>query len=181
MSEPITKELRKYIADFPVIGNFGEERRKTYLRSLCSVADHIDEAHDNLTFKEYAHGVADEKDHILGLSNEELENGCGLVRLPVDADGEPIRCGESVIYSECTYKVKHMNLYYDGWMVAIGRGFEVDPEKIHHYKPTPAKRIREILDNLDYDDTVKEQPEPLLTIEERDALYAIADELEKAK
>lgn len=177
MSEPITKELRKYIDDFPASGHLVDGWVRSYVQSLRPIADRIDEAHENAYREQVDSAESAAWESVTGADDEELERH-GMVRLPLDADGEPIKCGESVIYSECTYKVKHMNLYYDGWMVAIGRGFEVDPEKIHHYKPTPAERIREILDNLDYDDTVREQPEPLLTIEERDKLYAIADELE---
>lgn len=145
MSEPITRELREFIDDFPTNGNFGEEWGKAYVRSLRSVADRIDEAYENAYREQVDSAENAAWESVMNADDEELERH-GLVRLPVDADGEIIRPEDVVALPDGTSSMVFQLLYLcDGWVVRAGNIHHSDlylPKKLHHHKATPAKRIR---------------------------------------
>ena len=91
-----------------------------------------------------------ELDRVLG----EQENRDGWVELPKDADGVPIRVGDTVEYVDDTLaprNVTSINLAGDGWWVYIN-GLGRRPDKYRHVTPDTWERIIE--DALDgYHDT----------------------------
>lgn len=169
----ITRELREW-AD-------SAELRVSAYNAVHRIADRIDEAHANATQRAYWSSLEGAAEYF---TDEDLA-AHGLVRLPVGADGEVIRPGDVLesteMESDTALTAKTLVLGDGGWGVSAEMVESCHPHYFRHHKPTPAERIRKILDNLDYDNTVKEQPEPLLTIQERDELYSIANELEGAR
>ena len=163
MSEytPITTDIRLLLGCFTKLTDF--ERDK--FTQLC---DAIDAVHAQLERENAA--LKAELDRVLG--EQEDRSGCiyydherhycschdidtdGLVELPKDADGVPIRVGDTVEYVDDTLaprNVTSINLAGDGWWVYIN-GLGRRPGKYRHSQPDTWERIIE--DALDgYHDT----------------------------
>ena len=112
---------------------------------LC---DSIDAIHAQLERENES--LKAELDRVLG----EQENRDGWVELPKDADGVPIRVGDTVEYVDDTLaprNVTSINLAGDGWWVYIN-GLGCRPDRYRHVTPDTWERIIE--DALDgYHDT----------------------------
>ena len=100
--------------------------------------------------KGYDEGFASADD--LAAQHEDAMAGHGWVRLPVDAEGVPIRIGERVqLVGNDPSTVSHMSLADDGWRVyvkydgGIGTG-SGEPKRIrHHHAPTVEDVLREFV------------------------------------
>ena len=123
--EPITAELRMSMTHMdghriPMVElGMGEFMR------LC---DEIDAVHAQLERENDALRASAEQDHD------------GWIRLPLDADGVPIRVGDEVVdeldESTAPRKVTSIHLANDGWWVYIG-GVGRRPDRYsHHHDPT---------------------------------------------
>ena len=100
--------------------------------------------------KGYDEGFASADD--LAAQHEDAMAGHGWVRLPVDAEGVPIRIGERVqLVGNDPSTVSHMSLADDGWRVyvkydgGIGTG-SGEPKRIrHHHALTVEDVLREFV------------------------------------
>lgn len=126
MSEytPITTDMRLLLGCFTGLTDF--ERGK--FTQLC---DAIDAVHAQLERENES--LKAELDRVLG----EQENRDGWVELPKDADGVPIRVGDTVECVDDTLaprNVTSINLAGDGWWVYIN-GIGRRPDKYRHVTP----------------------------------------------
>ena len=125
----ITDELRKWAQICGI----------KYDSKLYEIADNIDAAHR----------AALEK---LAAQVDESEDG--WVRLPVDADGVPIRVGDVVEWVDepnVSRVVSSIQLAEDGWWVYVG-GTGRRPDKYrHHHEPTVEDVLREFAREIDAD------------------------------
>ena len=126
----ITDELREWAHGFN-----GPWRRNEEM--LLAIADRIDEAHESACAEAYGDGV---------MSVPIALDESAWVKLPVDADGEPIHIGD-VMDGTCP-SGKHVN----GTVSAIGDGvfwlsnvqFSLKPDYMHHYHaPTVEDVLRD--------------------------------------
>ena len=117
---------------------------------LC---DTIDAVHAQL--KRENESLRRELDRVLG----EQEDREGWVRLPVDADGEPIHVGDELVADELvadgcvTFTVDCDSLYSWGWRI-VGDGHDADgnsctahtyPELCHHVSDTWERIIKDAI------------------------------------
>lgn len=131
----ITDELREWCVDRVFMGNGYAE--------VLGIADRIDTEHRSALEK-------------LAAQVDESEDG--WVRLPLDADGVPIRVGERVqLIGNDPSTVSHMSLADDGWRVHVkydgglwtGSG---EPSRIrHHCAQTVEDVLREFAREIDAD------------------------------
>ena len=133
----ITDELREY-------ANIATDRDIYAGARLCKIADRIDREHRMAMEK-----VAAEVD-ALPMTDESMAEH-GWVRLPVDADGVPIRIGERVQrIGNDPSTVSHMSLADDGWRVYVKYDGELGtgsgkPKYIRHYH---APTVEDVLDEF---------------------------------
>lgn len=161
-----TDDLRNYLDGCP-----DSALALSHKRKLWNIADRIDEAHRAECDMNYSAGFS------MGISPKEMTDEdlaeLGLVRLPVDEDGEVWHSGDMAMESGRIDTVSKLVLGVDGWALALTSTvglFEADV--LRHHKPTPAERIRAVAEQVLNADTSQAR------IEANDALYAIADELE---
>ena len=130
--ESITDELRKWGYGF--CGDTHDV--------VTAIADRIDAEYERVR-----------AESIIDMTDESMAEH-GWVRLPVDADGVPIRVGDTVEYVDDTLaprNVTSINLAGDGWWVYIN-GVGRQPDMYRHVTPDTWERIIE--DALDgYHDT----------------------------
>ena len=108
-------------------------------KALLAIADRIDAAHKR--------AVMSTMNDALHHANDESMAELGWVRLPKDADGEPIHIGD-VMDGTCP-SGKHVN----GTVSAIGDGvfwlsnvqFSLKPEYMHHHEPTVEDVLRQVI------------------------------------
>lgn len=122
----ITDELREWYKDRLFMGNGWAE--------IDAIADRIDAEHER--------GMADAE---LGASPTEAQlSELGYAKLPVDADGVPIRVGDEVAEGDDEFEVRALTLYdRDSWDVLDRLGVSFSPLNLHHVKPDSWERIIE--------------------------------------
>lgn len=127
----ITDELREWarnrVAEFSIGGVSGND--------LIAIADRIDAAHERMYY-----------DLTIGMEpmDEEHMARDGWVKLPVDADGVPIRVGDELTNgADLPAKVRGMVLDESGWTVSTRelRGYGVLPATLRHVQPDSWVRI----------------------------------------
>lgn len=124
----ITDELREFARG--CAGGMGGD-------ALCHIADRIDAEHEA--------NVSTACRLAAGLDNDALAKR-GYVKLPVDADGVPIRLGDELTNGEdMPAKVRSMMLIEEGWMVSSQPrpGLTVAPNILRHVRPDTWERIIE--------------------------------------
>ena len=146
----ITDELRKYVNQTPV------PKSRTLMEArdrFNAIADRIDAEHekalDELKAKHgqmWLKGYAECHAELLD-GNETLAadlEGCGWVRLPVDADGVPIRVGDEVEEVDCDShgKVYELRMDENEWWV-IAEGICRRPHRYRHHKPPTVEDVLE--------------------------------------
>lgn len=111
----ITDELREYVRHYSVAGSSKD-------KTLTAIADRIDEAH------KHAIAYVDDRD-------PETMAEHGWVKLPVDADGEPLRVGDEIEYPNgARDTVRFATISPIGWAVN-DRGWKPEAMR-HHHPPT---------------------------------------------
>lgn len=128
----ITDELREY-------ANIATDRDSYARARLCKIADRIDERHERAMRESYDSGYASADDWLAQHEDAMAEHG--WIRLPLDADGEPIRVGDELVIFETGEHVRA----YDIELYANGRWLVIDEETMdsihpdmlrHHHAPT---------------------------------------------
>ena len=130
----ITDELRDWIADLYTPNS------RTLKMNGERIADRIDVAHRSALEK-------------LAAQVDESEDG--WVRLPVDADGVPIRPGDELVIFETGEHIRayDVELYDDGrWLVCDDETMDsIHPDRLRHRAPTVEDVLREFARELDAD------------------------------
>ena len=123
----ITDELRECANEYSV---FAQPSR------LLRIADRIDAEHERACKEQFACGA----EHGIGASIEASEyQSRGWMKLPVDADGVPIRVGDRIEYLTGGRDiVRFVTLNGDGWMVNE-RGWK--PCTMRHYTPPTVEDV----------------------------------------
>ena len=130
----ITDELRTWMFDHTV--SCSDNRI-----ALVEIADRIDAEHEKA-----AAGCIhyDPERHYCGVHGDTEH---GWVRLPVDADGVPIRVGDRVQFlGSDPSTVSHMSLASDGWRVYVKYDGDLgtgsgDPNCMRHYTPPTVEDV----------------------------------------
>lgn len=151
----ITDELRDWAHGFT-------EPYKRNEQQLLAIADRIEA--EALSRRNEAYNMGYEAGIDMGFASaddwladhEDAMAEHGWVKLPVDADGEPIHVGERVqLIGNDPSTVSHMSLADDGWRVyvkydgGIGTG-SGEPKRIRHYhEPTVEDVLREFASAYD--------------------------------
>ena len=150
----ITDELRLFAAD-PYTGWVPTDKQQADLRAI---ADRIDERHERALRESYDCGYASADDWLA--QHEDAMADHGWVRLPLDADGEPIRVGDELDglhYEDGTVTGIQYGLAANGTiseLVAVRpHGWDTatwhDPEEYRHYHaPTVEDVLREFADAM---------------------------------
>ena len=126
----ITDELRDFAGGLATLAA---------AREANAIADRIDAEHAKAVERARMDGM-------------DATFGNGWVRLPVDADGVPIRLGDVMEADGDVFNVLSMELFYDGsWSIRndVGNGFEY--WELHHVKPDSWERIIEDAANFALD------------------------------
>ena len=136
----ITDELRLFAAD-PYTGWVPTDKQQADLRAI---ADRIDAEHESACAEAYGNGVMS-----VPIALDER----AWVKLPVDADGVPIRVGD-VMY-DCNesqsekFSVAIMELNKWGWSLLDSYGERNEPGQCHHYHaPTVEDVLREFAEKM---------------------------------
>lgn len=111
---------------------------------VLAIADRIDAEHKRQAAEAFTNGAIDGIDM--------AEHSIEYIKLPVDADGEPIHIGD-VLTDDAEFKsegnVMRLMLEDDGWMVGLGCDGWTKPsihEWHHHHVPTVEDVLREFAD-----------------------------------
>lgn len=147
----ITDELREWAVNHRAELDMGQ----LYPAMIHDIADRIDAAHENGCKEQFVCGA----EHGIGASIEASmiqERGWikatdenmaehGWVRLPLDADGVPIRIGDTVRYDTTgkPFEVKEI-CYMDGYETEVGNGEQygsVMAGCVHHYHPPTVEDV----------------------------------------
>lgn len=123
-------------------------------KSLDAIADRIDAEHERQTSGEYLRGANDGYDQGFASADDWLaqhEDAMvehGWVRLPVDADGAPIRIGDAMALQyetkEKPYVVQSFTWDGEDWYFTCDEGlFNVCGWEHHHAQPTVEDVLRE--------------------------------------
>lgn len=80
--------------------------------------------------------------HLIEEFQEDEGAECECIPLPVDADGEPIRIGDT-LESDTGYRftVERMELREDGWHVINDRSHRVCPDRYLHVEPDTFTKV----------------------------------------
>lgn len=159
--ESITKELREWwVRKFPVMD-------KELHKDFAAIADRIDEAHealrDQLDTSErqkesYREDLLAANRQVHASYNDGFDDGFasaddwyvdheaqlaehGWVRLPVDADGVPIRVGDVMDGNRGT--VTCIRDAGHGWEIVTDHMYSYNPDDLHHHAPTVEDLLRE--------------------------------------
>ena len=132
----ITDELREFAQG--CAGGMGGD-------ALRHIADRIDREHRMAMEK-----VAAEVD-ALPMTDESMAEH-GWIRLPVDADGVPIRPGDELVIFETGEHIRayDVELYDDGrWCVGDYETMDsIHPDRLRHHTPTVEDVLREFADAM---------------------------------
>ena len=122
-----------------------DELRK-WIDSIAWLEDSVTQAHKNIL------AIADRIDERYSVKVERLEKYRAAVdamlkeyiKLPVDADGVPIRVGDKVTRFDCVTveTIESIEFYKDGWWIESDR-CGGKPENIHHVQPDSWEQIIE--------------------------------------
>lgn len=134
VSERVTGELREYVG----------KSKGAFTDHMLAIADRIDAEHER--------GMADA--YLSGTPTDEKLAELGWVRLPVDADGVPIRVGDVMeskgsdfLFDEASFEVRAMRCDECGWEVYDRLGDRYAPSLLrHHHAPTVEDVLREFGD-----------------------------------
>ena len=128
----ITDELRKYVQSWRETPNLMDELDAGDIDGLLgdfiAIADRIDAEHESACAEAYGNGV----------ESVALPDMTAYVKLPVDADGVPIRVGDVLDGYGKTIEVVELRYGHSGW-VLIGRdgnGYADCAAFTHHHEPT---------------------------------------------
>ena len=150
--ESITKELREWFESGYVYKHYGDDDddfKKVIIPwfgwriVIEGMLDRIDEAHERVR-----------AESIIDMTDESMAEH-GWVKLPVDADGVPIRVGDVMECGDGTvFTVERISLYEYGWR-CDGEGIDANgykctahalPDCCHHHRtPTVEDVLREIV------------------------------------
>ena len=121
----ITDELRKWAESDALRAGMS---LRTAREQALAIADRIDEQHENIIY-EYKREYEDFKSY----------RDIAYVKMPVDADGVPIRAGDEVEFFNGNHDhVKILVLRESGWSVNY---LEWDPASLRHHQPDTWERI----------------------------------------
>lgn len=143
----ITDELREYVDQ-----KDGWGMTHTHAKAIAAIADRIDERYSVKVERLEKYRAA-----VCAMLKE-------YVKLPVDADGVPIRVGDSVALGDGTFEVRRLELYdKDSWDVLDRFGGPFSPLNLRHVKSDTWERIIEDAMNayLDDDSTAEHSKEEL--------------------
>lgn len=147
----ITDELREY-------ANIATDRDIYAGARLCKIADRIDAEHraaleklaaqvDESERSGFDQGFASADDWLAQHEDAMAEHG--WIRLPLDADGVPIRVGDELVIFETGEHVRayDIELYADGrWLVIDEETMDsIHPDRLRHYH-TPT--VEDVLDEF---------------------------------
>lgn len=131
----ITDELRECIAT--AIWQYENDTKTAYIPkdTLTAIADRIDERHrrDMATAQQVGYN-----------DGEDAAMRDGWVKLPVDADGVPIRVGDTVTCCDCdTDMVERLMLTHRGWEASFYCTEDewLEPTDLRHVQPDSWERI----------------------------------------
>ena len=129
----ITDELRLFAAD-PYTGWVPTDKQQADLRAM---ADRIDAEHKAACAEAYGNGV----------ESVALPDMTAYVKLPVDADGVPIRVGDVLDGYGKTIEVVDMRCGRSGWVLISrdGNGYADTFAFTHHHEPTVEDVLWELL------------------------------------
>lgn len=140
----ITDELREWFKDRIFMANGWQEIR--------DIADRIDAEHEAACAEAYGNGTMS-----VPIALDESQ----WVKLPVDADGVPIRVGDVMDKGEVTC----ISDCGKGWEVVLNNLYTYDTPSLHHHEPTVEDVLTEFAKRvcnsghqwgLDADDTIAE-------------------------
>ena len=127
----ITDELREYA--------LGWDEGNRVRRDLTAIADRIDAEHE----REFtmARGEA-----VTELGHKVVSE---YVKLPVDADGVPIRVGDTVYGCRSGMKmtISELRMTANGWSISTSRGYLTDAE-VTHTRPDSWERIADDIETV---------------------------------
>jgi len=123
----ITDELRKWAE---------KNECKSYCKLLTDIADRIDAEHESACCEAYGNGVMS-----VPIALDESQ----WAKLPVDADGVPIRVGDVLTDGEYTFVVDELAAFGDGsWSIRNEDGNAwAACDVTHHHEPTVEDVLRE--------------------------------------
>lgn len=113
-------------------------------KALLAIADRIDAEHEAACAEAYGDGVMS-----VPIALDESQ----WIKLPVDADGVPIRVGDVMdskvdyLFDGKPFTVRALVLCEDGWEVGDGRfGNRYEPDSLHHHhEPTVEDVLRDVV------------------------------------
>lgn len=109
---------------------------RTDLDCLHAIADLIDAEHKKAVERARMDGM-------------DATFGDGWVKLPVDADGVPIKLGDNVALGDGTFEVRRLELYdRDSWDVLDRFGEPFSPLNLRHVQPDSWERIMDDAEKL---------------------------------
>ena len=164
----ITDELRLFAAD-PYTGWVPTDKQQADLRAI---ADRIDAEHERALRESYDNGYASADDWIAQHEDAMAEHG--WIRLPLDADGVPIRVGDRLDGYGKTIEVVELRHGRSGWVLISrdGNAYADTFAFTHHHAPTVEDVLREFADEVqrccDTQDTIAEYAKRLRLAEEVD-------------
>ena len=181
----ISDELREWAKEFWefAYGKFGDKAR------LLAIADRIDAEHKKACDDAWDNGY--EADY-LGIKkwlteHPQVMEHHGWIRLPKDADGEPIHVGDvmeskgsGLLFDKASFEVRIMRCDECGWEVYDRLGDRYEPSLLRHYHaPTVEDVLRQVIacanngthvhGALDTEQIVAEYAAKLRLAEEEDA------------
>ena len=132
----ITDELREYAGSFYLF------RYKDVREKLDAIADRIDQEADEEAARKYLAGFDEgfaSADDWMNMNEDDLSKH-GWVKLPVDADGVPIRVGDvmeskgsGLLFGKASFEVRSMRCDECGWEVYDRLGDRYAPSLLRHY------------------------------------------------
>lgn len=144
----ITRELREWANTF-----WGCGGKSHYAGDLLAIADRIDAEHERACAEAYGNGAMS-----VPIAVDESK----WVKLPMDADGVPIRVGDVMECGNGTvFTVESIDLHTFGWRCG-GDGIDANgyrctahplPHSCHHHKPTVEGLLREFVTEFNRDDS----------------------------
>ena len=135
----ITDELRKYVQSWRETPNLMDELDAGDIDGLLgdfiAIADRIDAEHESACAEAYGNGV----------ESVALPDMTAYVKLPVDADGVPIRVGDVLDGYGKTIEVVELRHGRSGWVLISrdGNGYADTFAFTHHHEPTVADTLVE--------------------------------------
>lgn len=139
--ESITDELREYVTSDSL----------HYCSDYLAIANRIDQAALSARTAAYNDGYdagfasADD----WAAQHEDAMAEHGWMRLPVDADGVPIRVGDVMEWDNGTFTVHELKVTEDSWTTWDEQhGYTVHVDVCHHHAPTVEDVLREFTERV---------------------------------